>query len=211
MLVMLLIGAFCTAAYMTRTIWYAFYGEYRGHGTPHESGPRITVPLIILATLGAVVGVLNLPKEIGPIEFPESLHTQFEHFVEPVGAVLPRASATPSSTSRWRCSRWSSPVLGIGLTYLYYWKDGLSVLHGPGRSATAWPGWGKNVLVNKYYFDWLYTDVIVGFVKGPARTRRQLVQRQGPRRRSSTASARARSAPATGSTTTSTRRSSTVP
>ena len=34
MLVMLLLAAFCTAAYMTRTIWYAFYGEYRGHGTP---------------------------------------------------------------------------------------------------------------------------------------------------------------------------------
>lgn len=26
---------------------------------------------------------------------------------------------------------------------------------------------GKTILVNKYYLDWLYTDVIVGFVKGP--------------------------------------------
>ena len=41
-LVMLLLAAFCTAAYMTRTVWYAFYGEYRGHDHPHESGPRIT-------------------------------------------------------------------------------------------------------------------------------------------------------------------------
>ncbi|MCP4226303.1 MAG: NADH-quinone oxidoreductase subunit L, partial [Actinomycetia bacterium] len=37
-----------TAAYMTRTIWLTFFGEYRGHEHPHESGKRITVPLIIL-------------------------------------------------------------------------------------------------------------------------------------------------------------------
>ena len=38
-----------TAAYMTRCIYLTFFGEYRGHGHPHESGPRITVPLLILA------------------------------------------------------------------------------------------------------------------------------------------------------------------
>ncbi|MGI9578129.1 MAG: NADH-quinone oxidoreductase subunit 5 family protein [Microthrixaceae bacterium] len=166
MLIMLLIGAFCTAAYMTRTIWYAFYGEYRGHGTPHESGPRITIPLIILATLGVVVGVLNLPKKIGPIEFPESLHTQFEQFVEPVGAYFPSISHAAFNIP---LAIFSLVVAGagIGLTYLYYWKDGLSFLHGLSeRNRLA--GLGKNVLVNKYYFDWLYTDVITGFVKGPA-------------------------------------------
>ena len=49
---------------MTRTIWYAFStASTRGHGHPHESGPRITVPLIILATLGAVAGIANLPSK----------------------------------------------------------------------------------------------------------------------------------------------------
>ncbi len=166
MLVMLIIGAFCTAAYMTRTIWYSFYGEYRGHGTPHESGPRITVPLIILATLGAVVGVLNLPKKIGPIEFPESLHTQFEQFVEPVGAYFPSISHA-SFNIPLALGSLAVAGAGIGLTYLYYWHDGLKFFQGLSeRNALA--GFGKNVLVNKYYFDWLYTDVITGFVKGPA-------------------------------------------
>ena len=43
-----LVGAFLTAAYMTRTVYLTFFGEYRGHGEPHESEPAITVPLIIL-------------------------------------------------------------------------------------------------------------------------------------------------------------------
>ncbi|MCZ7628222.1 MAG: NADH-quinone oxidoreductase subunit L [Microthrixaceae bacterium] len=38
MLVMLIVGAFCTAAYMTRAIWYCFFGEYRGHGTLTSPG-----------------------------------------------------------------------------------------------------------------------------------------------------------------------------
>ena len=34
-----------TAAYMGRAYWMTFWGEYRGHGTPHESPKVITVPL----------------------------------------------------------------------------------------------------------------------------------------------------------------------
>ncbi len=32
-----LIGAFLTAAYMTRCVYLTFFGEYRGHHHPHES------------------------------------------------------------------------------------------------------------------------------------------------------------------------------
>ena len=165
MLAMLVIGAFGTAAYMTRAIWYCFFGEYRGHGEPHESGPRITIPLIVLASLGAVVGFLNLPKEIGPISFPESLHTQFEQFVEPVGRYFPEISHASFNIP---LALFSLAVAGLGvlLPYLYYWKGGLAPLRNLSeRNALARVG--KTVLVNKYYFDWLYTDVITGFVKGP--------------------------------------------
>ena len=39
-LVVGLVGAFLTAAYMTRCVYLTFFGEYRGHGHPHESEPR---------------------------------------------------------------------------------------------------------------------------------------------------------------------------
>ena len=58
-LVVGLIGAFLTAAYMTRAVYLTFFGEYRGHEHPHESERLITVPLLILAGLSVVAGLIN--------------------------------------------------------------------------------------------------------------------------------------------------------
>ena len=38
-----LIGAFLTAAYMTRCVYLTFFGEYRGTHHPHESERSITI------------------------------------------------------------------------------------------------------------------------------------------------------------------------
>src|SRR5918996_3165604 len=54
-----LLGAVLTAAYMTRCVYLTFFGEYRGHGHPHESPPMITVPLIVLAVLSVGAGFIN--------------------------------------------------------------------------------------------------------------------------------------------------------
>jgi NADH-quinone oxidoreductase subunit L len=160
MLVMLLLGAFCTAAYMTRTIWYAFYGEYRGHGHPHESGPRITVPLVILAFFAVVAGVFNLPWDVPVI----GAHA-FETYVEPVGLYFPGLSHAKFNPVLAVVS-FGVALSGIAMAYLYYWKGALAPFQGlASRNGAA--AWGKKVLVNKYYLDHLYTDVITGFVKGP--------------------------------------------
>ncbi len=161
MLIMLLLGAFCTAAYMTRTVWYAFFGEYRGHGHPHESGPRITVPLIILATLGAIAGLANLPWAIGPI--PAHM---FQTYVEPIGVYFPESLEHAAFHPILAVTSVAVAGAGAGIAYLYFWKGAFAGLQGLSeRNKLA--AFGKNVLVNKYYFDWLYTTVIVGFVKGP--------------------------------------------
>ena len=51
-----IIGGGMTAAYMTRCVYLTFFGEYRGHGTPHESPKAITTPLWILAIISVASG-----------------------------------------------------------------------------------------------------------------------------------------------------------
>ena len=91
-----IVGALMTAAYMTRVIYLTFFGEYRGHGHPHESGPRITVPLWILAVLGVTAGFANLPAALGP----DAVELRFEHFYEP-GPRTSRSRTSPTPSSRW--------------------------------------------------------------------------------------------------------------
>ena len=79
MLVMGMITAALTAAYMTRCVYLTFFGEFRGHGHPHESGKRITVPLWILAVLAIFAGFLNLPKGFQLV--PKSLQERFGHYI----------------------------------------------------------------------------------------------------------------------------------
>jgi len=58
--------AFLTAFYMGRLTWLTFEGAYRGTGHPHESGPVMTLPLIVLAIGSAGAGLVSLPAVIGP-------------------------------------------------------------------------------------------------------------------------------------------------
>jgi NADH-quinone oxidoreductase subunit L len=166
-LVALIIGAVCTAGYMTRAIWYVFFGEYRGHGEPHESGPRITIPLMILATLAVVAGFVNLPEKIF-VELPSWLSLRFEHAVEPVGLYFPNESTDFTHAAfnpALAGTALALALLSAALVWSFY-TGRLKALQGlAGRNKAA--GLGKRILENKYYLDWLYTDIIVGFVKGP--------------------------------------------
>jgi len=60
---LLTIAAFFTAFYMGRQIWMVFFGEPRHEAAAHaEESPKvITVPLVMLAVLSVLGGLLNLP------------------------------------------------------------------------------------------------------------------------------------------------------
>ena len=52
--------AICTAFYMTRSFILTFLGSYRGEGRPHEAPMVMTAPVMVLAVLSVVGGlVLN--------------------------------------------------------------------------------------------------------------------------------------------------------
>lgn len=63
------LGALCTAFYMFRLLFLTFYGKFRGTVEQkqhlHESPWQMTLPLIVLAVLAAVGGLLNIPGALG--------------------------------------------------------------------------------------------------------------------------------------------------
>ena len=178
MLVMGLVGAALTGAYMTRLIYLTFFGEFRGHGHPHESGPRITVPLIILSVFALGAGLLNLPPGFlgGSAKDPLVWQERILHFTEPSAAYFP---AIGHSVPSWTLAIVASAIglLGPAVAYWYYFikVDGLAKQ--TGEKLTELPNGlvannklaaeGHAFLVNKYYLDHLYNDVIVAGIKGP--------------------------------------------
>ena len=72
---LLLFGALLTTFYMFRLLFLVFYGSYRGNAHPHESPLTMTIPLMVLAVLSVVGGVLNLPHLFGG-------HEPMKHFLE---------------------------------------------------------------------------------------------------------------------------------
>jgi NADH-quinone oxidoreductase subunit L len=150
-----LIGALLTAAYMTRCVYLTFFGEYRGHAEPHESERAITIPLVILAAFSMFVGFINA-SAFGVERFTE--------WVQPSFAFPPLAQIdfdTPTAIISV-----SLAVLGLGVAaFLWFRREELGPFRGlTERSKVAHAGY--TFLENKYYLDYLYEDVIVGGIRG---------------------------------------------
>jgi NADH-quinone oxidoreductase subunit L len=167
-----IIGAMMTAAYMTRCIYLTFHGEPRGHAAdahhpPHESGPRIVRPLYILSGLAIVAGFANLPNTGVLKGVPDSIALRFEHFYEPKGDYFPSVLSTfshPEFNISIALISTAVGLLGIGLAYAFYFRNlGPHGLTERSRLAKA----GHTVLVEKYGFDRLYSGIIANGVKGP--------------------------------------------
>ena len=151
-LVVGLVGAFMTAAYMTRCVYLTFFGEYRGHGHPHESPRAITGPLVVLAGLSVVAGLINAPGIELFSEWTEGATTVaagVEHHEFSIGIALLGSLMGAA---------------GIAAGYAYYWRN-LGPHRLTERSKPALSGY--RILENKYWLDRLYTDMIIGGIKGP--------------------------------------------
>ena len=161
------ITAFITSFYMFRLFFMTFLGDYRGiqvdqhgharaadghdghgHGEPHESPMVMLVPLMILAVLSIVGGLVGIGN-------------RFEHFLEPVfgsGAVAEVTAEATSSVKEYLLMGVSVTVAALGfiLAYVLY----ISKPYLPVKIAAALGGFYEAVL-NKYYVDELYAKLFI--------------------------------------------------
>jgi NADH-quinone oxidoreductase subunit L len=141
---------------MARCIYLTFFGEPRGaaaHHHPHESPWQITGPLVFLAVLSVVAGWLNATM------FDVEKFTQWFEPAIVAGAVTHHAfSGSVAITGL------AAGALGIAIGYAWYWRH-LGPHGVTDRVAVAHAGY--TFLENKYYLDNVYTDGVVGSIKGP--------------------------------------------
>jgi NADH-quinone oxidoreductase subunit L len=93
---------------------------------------------------------------------PDALKLRFEHYVQPVGAYFPTVGVLEFN---WTVAGISTAigVTGIAIAYAYWFRGAFHGATERSRIAHA----GHTLLVNKYYFDHLYTGVIAAGASGP--------------------------------------------
>jgi NADH-quinone oxidoreductase subunit L len=149
-----LVGAFMTAAYMTRACYLIFWGEYRGEGHPHEAPPSMLWPLRIL-TVGAIgAGWLSMGSLVHL--FPSWV--AFE--VPGLGEVVPEhAFSFPLALAGT-----AAAVVGFGVAFGYYARNlgphGLTKRSGLARA-------GYQFLEEKYLLDKIYIDGVIRPIQYP--------------------------------------------
>jgi NADH-quinone oxidoreductase subunit L len=158
------ITAFITSFYMFRLLFMTFFGDYHGaqidshghgshghgdgHGEPHESPAVMLVPLMILALLSIVGGLVGIGN-------------RFEHFLEPVfgsGMASEAVGEAASHGTELLLMGVSVTVafLGFILAYVLY----VSKPYLPQKIADGMGGLYQAVL-DKYYIDELYAKLFV--------------------------------------------------
>ena len=149
-------GAMITAFYMFRLLYLTFYGKPRHTNEHIHESPRImTIPLILLAVLSVLGGLVNWPRFAGG-------NIWLEHYLEPV---LPSAEQLVQMTSH-PVSPLSERVLafisfGCVVTmikfafYLFHKKHRIPVQVKEGKVSI------KALIWNKFYIDELYEKLIV--------------------------------------------------
>jgi len=131
--------AVITAFYMTRAVLLTFFGEYRGHGHPHESPATITGPLVALAVAAAGVGFVGAPQLGAP--FADWVHFGEEAHAEPFSYGFAAISIVGA-------------LLGLAAGYRLYarWRE---------RDPLRALGPAYVLLENKYFLDDIYLRGIV--------------------------------------------------
>jgi NADH-quinone oxidoreductase subunit L len=151
------IGAMFTSFYMFRMMFLTFSGKFRGTTDQehhlHESPASMTIPLIVLAVLSALGGIIGIPAVLGGGHWLES-------FLAPVFALSASKTGTLSldHTTEYILMAVSVAVALFAMIYAYirYVKSA----HVPADDR-ADRGVLARLSYNKFFIDELYNSIIV--------------------------------------------------
>ena len=167
-------AALLTAFYMFRLVFMTFHGESRVDPSvhPHESPKVMTMPLVVLAGLATVGGLLGIPYHgwhilhnwLEPVlhfDLANALQHS-EHMLHEAGRHAPSWAhlLEPKEHSGWiefllMVFSTVIAVTGVAGAYIFYIKR-------PDLPDKFTEGqWGFDMVQNKYYVDELYDDVFV--------------------------------------------------
>ncbi|MCD0487521.1 NADH-quinone oxidoreductase subunit L [Pedobacter sp. MC2016-14] len=143
--------AFLTAFYMFRMLFLTFYGTYRGthHAEEkiHESPKTLTIPLIVLAVLSTIGGLMGVPEVLGGNHW-------LSHWLSPV--IHHHAEAGDHATEYMLMAVSVIGVLiSITFAYVKYGKNGHVPVADEGKRP-ALASWSYH----KFYIDELYDFII---------------------------------------------------
>jgi len=153
--VLLALSALLTAVYMFRMYFVVFHGEFRGSNHAknhlHESPLNMTLPLIVLAVLSIIGGMLNIPSLLGG-------HHWFTHLLNHNVGGLKEVVEVEISNGQTIMIMLSASILtliAIIVSYnVYVKKKNVPV------SDDQIKGWTK-LSANKLYFDEIYNSLFV--------------------------------------------------
>lgn len=167
--VFLFILAAVTATYMFRLYYLTFHGEFRGTEDQkhhlHESPSNMTLPLIVLAILSVLGGLINLPHFIG--------HGHYAKLMEWLKPVLTEESFKQMEATLSGVPFGTEMIL-LGATVLMFFCVWFIVKNTyVNKKKQALPeeqytGWEK-LSAKKLYVDELYNALIVKTVEGLGR------------------------------------------
>lgn len=156
------ITAGLTAFYMFRAVFLTFHGNSRAEPATdrqvHESGPKMTRPLIVLTFFSIVAGYVSWPRPLGGSE-------RFDQYLEPVFRssiqTLSQSAAIHHGSSglgpgALMAFASVAALIGILLAYWFY----LASPELPVRLAQRFSGLYRAV-ANKYYIDEIYDWLVV--------------------------------------------------
>jgi len=144
-----------TAFYMFRMLYLTFYGKFRGTHEQehhlHESPPSMTFPLIILAILSAIGGLLGLPEFL---HLPNWMHHQIGEVIIMKGKSL--ITLSHDVELMLMALAVIAAASSIFFAYNLYLKNRVLPL----ANESELKGW-QRLIYNKFYVDEIYEKGIV--------------------------------------------------